>query len=445
MDTAQNMNGSPGGTVDLKNDLLPELKVISSSESKFSSLTLLIVTIIIFFSSQIISVKWQEILILICVLLFHELGHLAAMKLLKYNDVKMFFIPFIGAAVSGKNRNDTAVKSCIVSLMGPLPGIILGVLLYILFILTKNYYVFKTAQVMLLLNAFNFLPIMPLDGGRYIDVLFVNRKFFRFLFAFAGAAIFLFLAVSGKDIIIGVVGVFAVFAAFSNLKLHGLSSDLKAKGVTATSVNDLLEDETAMQTVIKELQSRYPRLFQPKLIYRGIFNHLTVIVDTIKFVPAGLWAKVLLLAAYVILVSVSIIVTVLFLAADYREVARGEEIDGKKYLVVERHLFGKKRSECRIDASSCYDGKGIAFAPDGKVSDVFYYANGFRTGEWQILDTAGNVIEKRVYDKGQLLSESRLENGTWKSYSVGDMSFLRKCSEEIQRLSQPYRSNHNYF
>src|SRR6266568_4405998 len=108
MDIEQNMNGSAKLPVDLKNDLIPELRMVSSAESKFSSLTLLIVTIIIFFSSQIISVKWQEILILIGVLLFHELGHMAAMKLLKYNDVKMFFIPFIGAAVTGRNQNSTA-------------------------------------------------------------------------------------------------------------------------------------------------------------------------------------------------------------------------------------------------------------------------------------------------------------------------------------------------
>ncbi len=445
MDMAQKMNGSPNPTVDLKNDLIPELKIIGSNQSKFSSLTLLIITIIMFFSAQIISAKWQEILILIGVLLFHELGHLVAMKLLKYNDVKMFFIPFIGAAVSGKSRNDTAVKSCIVSLMGPFPGVLLGVVLYILFLLTKNYYVFKTAQVMLLLNAFNFLPIMPLDGGRYVDVLFINRRIFRFIFTAIGAVIFLLLASAGKDMVLGIIGVFTAYAALSNFKLHGISNDLKSRGIKAASVNDLIEDEGALQVVIDKLQAGYPKFFKPKVIYRAIYNQLTVIVDTIKFVPAKLLPKILLLATYLTLVSASILVTFFFLAANYKEIPRIEEIDGKKTVYVERHLFGKKVNECPVDAALYYDGKGTGFGDDGSLADVFYYTNGYRTGEWQTFDRTGKIIGKKTYDKGRLVSLSRLEGGTWKTYSFDELSFLRKCSEEIQRLSQPFKSNYKYF
>lgn len=425
--------------------LIPELKNISSSESKFSSLTLLIVTIILFFSSQIVTAKWQEILILIGVLLFHELGHLVAMKLLKYNDVKMFFIPFLGAAVSGNNLNDTAVKSCIVSLMGPFPGIVLGVMLYYLFFLTKNYYIFKTAQVMLLLNAFNFLPIMPLDGGRYIDVLFVNSRYFRFLFAFIGAVVFLFLAASSKDFLIAVIGIFTVYVALSNFKLHGISNDLKSKGIQATTVKDLIEDESAMHVVTKKLQSSYPKLFSPQLSCRAIFNQLTVIVDTIKFVPAKLLSKTILLATYLAMVSTSIVVSFFFLTANYKEIPRTEKINGKEYVCVERHFFGKKNSECPINEALYYDGKGIGVDTDGSLSDVFYYRNGFRTGEWLRYDKSGNVWEKKIYDRGRLLSLSKLESGIWKTYSYDDMSFLTRCSEEIQRLSQPYKSIYKYF
>jgi Zn-dependent protease len=445
MDMEQNVNGSPNLTVDLKNDLIPELKIINSNEGKFSSLTLLIVTVIFFFSAQIISTKWQEIVILIAVLLFHELGHLAAMKLLRYNDVKMFFIPFIGAAVSGKSRNDTAVKSCIVSLMGPFPGILLGTFLYVLFLLTKNYFVFKTAQVMLLLNAFNFLPIMPLDGGRYIDVLFINRRYFRFLFAFFGAAIFLLLASAGQDIVLGIIGFITVYVALSNFKLHGISNDLRSKGIKAASVNDLIEDENALQIVIAKLQDDYPKLFKPKMVYRGIFNQMTVIVDTIKFVPARFLPKLVLLATYAVLVSASILVTFFFIAANYKEIPRIEEIDGKKQVYVERHLFGRKKSECPINVALYYDGKGTGFEDDGSTTDVFYYANGYRTGEWLTFGQAGKITEKRNYETGRLVTISKLENGTWKTYSIEDMSFLGKCSEEIQRLSQPYRSNYKYF
>lgn len=41
------------------------------------------------------------VLPVIGVLLFHELGHYVAMRLFGYRDVRMFFVPFFGAAVSG--------------------------------------------------------------------------------------------------------------------------------------------------------------------------------------------------------------------------------------------------------------------------------------------------------------------------------------------------------
>jgi len=50
------------------------------------------------------------------------------MKLFGYRDVQMFFIPMLGAAVSGVESNPSSVRKAIVSLLGPLPGIIIGII-----------------------------------------------------------------------------------------------------------------------------------------------------------------------------------------------------------------------------------------------------------------------------------------------------------------------------
>lgn len=367
------------------------------------------------------------------------------MKSLKYNDVKMFFIPFIGAAVSGKSKNNTAVKSCIVSLMGPLPGILLGVLLYILFLITNNYYVLKTAQTMLLLNAFNFIPIMPLDGGRYIDALFINRRYFRLFLTLLGSGFFLLLAISAKDKFIGIIGVVTIFMALSNFKLHGISNDLKSKGINAASVNDLIEDESSMQIVIDKLQTSCPRLFKPKMIYPAIFNKLTAIVDTIKFVPAKLLSMSTLLVSYLILFSVSIIISFALLAINYKEIPRTEEFNGRKYVLSEHHVYKFKTAEYPIDANLFYDGKGSSFEIDGSISGVNYYKKGYRTGEWLKFDKARKIVAKKVYNNGRFLSLSKLENGIWKTYSINDLSFFERCIEEIKHLSQPVKSNYEFF
>src|SRR5438045_2319376 len=55
------------------------------------------------------------IALLIAVLLFHEGGHALGMRLFGYRDVRMFFIPFFGAAVQGRPRGAVAWKHAVVS------------------------------------------------------------------------------------------------------------------------------------------------------------------------------------------------------------------------------------------------------------------------------------------------------------------------------------------
>ena len=50
----------------------------------------------------------------------------------------MFFIPLFGAAVSGKSINISNAKKAIVSLAGPLPGIILGIVLSFIYFRTDS-------------------------------------------------------------------------------------------------------------------------------------------------------------------------------------------------------------------------------------------------------------------------------------------------------------------
>ena len=48
---------------------------------------------------------WKFTLWIIPVLIFHEGGHWVAMRLCNYRNLRMFFIPFFGAAVTGQNWN----------------------------------------------------------------------------------------------------------------------------------------------------------------------------------------------------------------------------------------------------------------------------------------------------------------------------------------------------
>jgi Zn-dependent protease len=427
-------------------ELVSGLREVHGAQSKFGSVTLFVITIILFFSSQIIAAKWQEVLILIGVLLFHECGHFLAMKLLKYDDVKMFFLPFLGAAVSGRAKRETALKSCIVSLMGPFPGILLGTLLYFLFFWTNNYYLLKTSQVMLLLNAFNFLPIMPLDGGRFLDVLFVKRRVFRLLFGLFGAAVFIALAISSQDFFLALIGIFAIISAFSSFKAHGAAKAIGAKGFSAVSMDELFDKPEQLAIALDVMKSRYEKLFSPNVMYRGIYNTLVVVVDTLKFVPAGIISKISLVLAYPVLLLISIAVTFFFLAINFEERVVYKQTESGKVTFAEEYMFGSIKSRIPINNSSRYDGLAIAFGRDSSIiTDYFVYKDGYRNGIWITRNDTGDTIEKEVYDSGKLITRMKRAGGSWDTIPAQQLPFFQKMIATLREISQPLSSNYKYF
>ncbi|MBN1756888.1 MAG: hypothetical protein JW863_01135 [Chitinispirillaceae bacterium] len=429
-----------------EDELIGGLREVHHTQSKFGSLTLLIVTIILFFSAEIVSTRWQDVLILIGVIFFHELGHFLAMKLLRYDDVKMFFLPFLGAAVSGKAKKETALKSCIVSLMGPFPGIIVGAILFTLYFLTHNYFLLKTAQVMLLLNAFNFLPIMPLDGGRFLDVLFVRRRVFRLLFALLGAMVFLGLAVSSQDIFIGIIGVFSVTGAIAGFKIHGIATTLASKGLNVVSVDELLDNPDQLNIMIDEMKRHYGKLFTPNVIYKSIYSNMTVIVDTLKFIPAGIVSKIVLIMAYPLLLLVSITIAFFFLAADVKETAVHREEAGGNTVYAEWYWFGKVVSRIPLNSATEYHGTGIGFGNDTtRITDTYRYENGVRTGTWVTTNDTGDTIQKNIYNNGKLLMKINRTEDAWDTIPARELPLFHRAMATLREISQPVRSNHEYF
>lgn len=98
---------------------------------------------------------WAFVGALIVVLFIHEMGHLAAMWWFDYQDLRMFFIPFFGAAASGRKRTATGAQRAIVSLMGPLPGIFIGSALVFLWLVSGSEITGTFAFLFLALNALN--------------------------------------------------------------------------------------------------------------------------------------------------------------------------------------------------------------------------------------------------------------------------------------------------
>ena len=121
--------------------------------------------------------NWWSAVALVAVVLVHELGHYAGMQWFGYRDVQMFFVPLVGAAVSGRPTSTAPWKDGVVTLLGPLPGIALGLGLAIGMGIVgiDEAWPYELTGMLVVLNAFNLLPFGPLDGGR----LFQNVLFSR--------------------------------------------------------------------------------------------------------------------------------------------------------------------------------------------------------------------------------------------------------------------------
>lgn len=134
-----------------------------------SSLALYLVIGYFFFNKN-----WTLVLILTAVVIFHELGHFLAMKFYQYQDLGIFFIPLMGAYVSGKKQEVSQQQSAIILMAGPVPGVVVGMIMHFLAVYYDVRLLEITAWILMFMNILNLLPVYPLDGGQLLHRLFLD-------------------------------------------------------------------------------------------------------------------------------------------------------------------------------------------------------------------------------------------------------------------------------
>ena len=116
-------------------------------------------------------------LALVGVLVFHEYGHLRAMKKCGLPTKGMYLIPFVGGLAVG-DMPKTRWQDVYISMMGPVFGLILTVAFYIVYLVTDSHFAGLVASTSALLNLFNLIPVHPLDGGRVVkSLVFSGRNY----------------------------------------------------------------------------------------------------------------------------------------------------------------------------------------------------------------------------------------------------------------------------
>ena len=114
-------------------------------------------------------------LALIGVLIFHEYGHLRAMKKFGIPTKGMYLIPFVGGLAVGDSPK-TRWQDVYISMMGPVYGLIMTIIFYLVYLFTDNHFAGLVASVSALVNLFNLIPVHPLDGGRVVKSLVFSGR-----------------------------------------------------------------------------------------------------------------------------------------------------------------------------------------------------------------------------------------------------------------------------
>jgi len=266
---------------------------------------LLVVTLILFAVSFRSTESSATVWIIIGSLFVHELGHLLAMRACGYRDTKILFLPFLGAATVGAEKNPKAFKRVIVSFSGPLPGIILGVLVLALAPQPPNRLVLEIGGWLLALNYLNLLPIMPFDGGQIFNVFFTRIPFLQVGFLAISGLVLILAGIGMKTTILSVIGVVMLLQIrFVLLK----TQVLKGLRTSGPDKNAVINEPTFLSAIFLKLREKAYR----KMSFAEKFTMVKNLKETESFslqVPS--WRLILTtLLVYLLLFGAPIFVAV---------------------------------------------------------------------------------------------------------------------------------------
>jgi Zn-dependent protease len=239
--------GSPGTTdipVELELTNYQNTRAVLNQPIKNTTgkIIFLLVSLLLFGVAFSVLFSFDFVVLLAAVVLLHESGHLLAMRLFGYKNLKMLFIPLFGAVAMGSDKGVSPYKKVISYFAGPVPGIILGFLL--LFKIQQGLGLapswhsptILTAAFMLLgINYFNLLPVLPFDGGQVLNTIIFSRfAFLQIFFYLVSLLAILGLAVVLETPLLFFVALlvgFGAFQAFTQRRImNTVKQELKTTG-----------------------------------------------------------------------------------------------------------------------------------------------------------------------------------------------------------------------
>jgi stage IV sporulation protein FB len=202
--------------------------------------------------------SFHFLLLITVIILVHELGHFLAMKFYRYGELGIFFIPLLGAYVSGTKREISQKESAVILLAGPLPGILVGIILYFLQSINPGLSVagipfYYVSFLFIFLNVLNLLPVYPLDGGQLLNRVFLEEEsVWSKIFVFLSAALLCWVAWKLQFWVLLIFPALMLLRLQRDTKMDRVEKKIEEAGINADVSYDNLPDEDywKMRTIL---------------------------------------------------------------------------------------------------------------------------------------------------------------------------------------------------
>lgn len=292
---------------------IEKVKIESNWGLTAFSLVLFVGVFLLLFKDEI-----NFVLFLILVLFIHEMGHFTFMKLFNYENVRMLFIPLMGAFVQGSKEKYSQTQSFIVVAAGPFPGICIGIITLFLSSFYQLNWLLELSFLFLFLNIINLIPIDPLDGGQLFKLLVhKKRDLFLIIFAFISSLIL---------ILVGFLiwsWITMIFGFFMGVRVRGMQRNYQIRKLLdeqninyISTYDDLSNRDYAMmkEIIVGETPSLKKFLALSDDTNDDVLaSHVnSVLLAPVKY-DASFWLKFSIVVSWVILVFLP-----LFLLTFYR-------------------------------------------------------------------------------------------------------------------------------
>ena len=294
---------------------IEKVKIESNWGLTAFSLVLFVGVFLLLFKDEI-----DFVLFLILVLFIHEMGHFTFMKLFNYENVRMLFIPLMGAFVQGSKEKYSQTQSFIVVAAGPFPGICIGIITLFLSSIYQLNWLLELSFLFLFLNIINLIPIDPLDGGQLFKLLVhKKRDLFLIIFAFISSLIL---------ILVGFLiwsWVTMIFGFFMGIRVRGMQRNYQIRKLLdeqninyISTYDDLSNRDYAMirDVIVAETPSLKKFLALSDDPNDDVLaSHVnSILLAPVKY-DASFWLKFTIVVSWIILVFLP-----LFLLVFYRHI-----------------------------------------------------------------------------------------------------------------------------